>query len=125
MKPVEWLLPNAEVNEEWEEDEEDEDVNFIDLYESGDKGGNGSEGSDEVYGEEEMDKDDEEDVNGEQEDVESEQEDVEGEQEDVEGWEEGDDDIHMTDEGETSGSGLGSRMRDLGHPDSASSSRGL
>ena len=31
----------------------------------------------------------------------------------------------MTDEGETSGSGLGSRMRDLGRPDSAPSSRGL
>jgi len=31
----------------------------------------------------------------------------------------------MTDEGETSGSGLGSRMRDLGRHDSASSSRGL
>jgi len=35
---------------------------------------------------------------------------VEGEQEYVEGWEEGDDDVHMTDEGETCGSGLGSRM---------------
>ena len=41
---------------------------------------------------------------------------MDGEQEDVEGWEEGDDDVHMTDEGETSGSGLGSRMRDLGRP---------
>ena len=30
----------------------------------------------------------------------------------------------MTDEGETSGTGLGSRMRDLGCPDSASSARG-
>jgi len=46
--------------------------------------------------------------------VEGEQEDVEGEQEEVEGWEECDDHVHMTDEGETSGSGLGSRMRDLG-----------
>jgi len=55
--------------------------------------------------------------------VEGQEEDVEGEQEDVEGWEEGDDDVHMTDEGETSGSGLGSRMRDLRRPDSASSSR--
>jgi len=110
-KPVEWLLPNAEVYEEWEEDEEDEDVDFIDLYVSGDKGGNGSEDSDEVYGEEEIDEDDHEDV--------------EGEQEDVEGWEEGDDDVHMIDEGETSGSGLGSRMRHLGRPDSASSTRGL
>jgi len=96
VKPVEWLLPNAEVYEEWEEDEEDEDGDFIDLYESGDEGGNGSEDSDEVYGEEEIDEEDEEDVEGEQEDV-------EGEQEDLEGWEEGDDDVHMTDEGETSG----------------------
>jgi len=109
--PVEWLLPNAEGYEEWEEDEEDEDIDFIDLYESVDEGGNGSEDSDEVYGEEEIDKDHEENV--------------EGEQEKVEGWEEGDDDVHMTDQGETSGSGLGSRMRDLGRPDSASSSRGL
>jgi len=52
VKPVEWLLPNAEVYEEWEEDEEDDDVDFIDLYESGDEGGNGLEDSDEVYGEE-------------------------------------------------------------------------
>ena len=111
VKPVEWLLQNAKVYEEWEEDEEDEDGDFIDLYESGDEGGNGLEDSDKVYGEEEIDED-----NG---------EDVEGKLEDVEGWEEGVDDVHMTDEGETSGSGLGSRMRDLGRPDSASSSRGL
>ena len=103
VKPVEWLLPNAEVYEEWEKYEEDEDVDFVDLYESGDEGGNGSEDSDKVYGEEEIDADDEEDVEGEEEDVEA-------EQEDVEGAEEGDDDVHMTDEGETSGSGLGSRM---------------
>jgi len=31
VKPVEWLLPNAEVYDEWKEDEEDEDVDFIDL----------------------------------------------------------------------------------------------
>ena len=111
VKPVEWLLPNTEVYGEWEENEEDEDVDLIDLYESGDEGGNGSEDSDEVYGEEEIAEDDDEDV--------------EGEQEDVEGWEEGDDDVHMTDEGETSGLSLGSKMRDLGHPDSASSSHGL
>ena len=43
----------------------------------------------------------------------------------MESWEAGDEDVHMTDEGEPFGSGLGSRMRDLGHPDSASSSRGL
>ena len=50
---------------------------------------------------------------------------MEGEKEDVEGWEEGDHDVHMTDEGETSGSGLGSMMRQLGRHDPASSSRGL
>jgi len=111
VKPGEWLLPNTAVHKEWEEDEEDEDVDFIDLYESGDEGGNGSEDSDQLYGEEQIDEDDDEDV--------------EGEQEDVEGWEEGDDDVHMTDEGETCGSGLGSRMRHLGRPDSASSSGGL
>jgi len=42
VKPVEWLLPNAEVYQEGEEHEEDEDVDFIDLYESCDEGGNGS-----------------------------------------------------------------------------------
>jgi len=57
--------------------------------------------------------------------VEAEQEDMEGEQEDVEAWEEGDDDVHMTDEGETSGSGLGSGIEEVGRPDSASSSHGL
>ena len=57
--------------------------------------------------------------------MEGEQEDLEGEQEDVEGWEEGDDEVHMTEERETSGSGLGSRMRDLGPPGSASSSSGV
>jgi len=66
----------------------------------------------------EIDEDDEEDVEGKEEDL-------EGEQEDVEGWEEGDDNVHMTDEGETSCSGLGSRIRDLGHADYASSSCGL
>ena len=57
--------------------------------------------------------------------MEGEQDDVKGEQDDMEGWEEGHDDVHMTDEGETSGSGWGSRMQDLGRPDSVSSSRGL
>jgi len=118
VKPVEWLLPNAEVFGAWEEDEEDEDVDFIDLYESGDEGSNGSEDSHEVYGEVEIDKDDEEDVEGKEEDV-------EGEQEDVEGCAEGDDDLHKTDEGETCGSVLGSRMRDSGCPYSASCSCGL
>jgi len=66
-----------------------------------------------------------EDVKGKQEDMEGKQEDVEGKQEDIEGGEEGDDNVHMTDKRETYGSGLGSRMQDLGHPDSASSSRGL
>ena len=51
VKPVEWLLPNPEVHEEWEEDE-DQDVDFIDLYESGEEDGNGLEDSDEIYGEE-------------------------------------------------------------------------
>jgi len=118
VKPLEWLLPNAEVHEEWEKDEEDEDVDFIYLYESGDEGSKGSEDSDQVYGEEEIDEDDEKDVEGKQENV-------EGKQGDVEGQEEGDDDVHRTDKGQTSSSGLGSRMRDLGRPDSASSSRGL
>jgi len=43
----------------------------------------------------------------------------------MEGWEEDDYDVHMTEEGETSGTGLGSRMRDLGRPDYCSFSRGL
>jgi len=64
VKPVEWLLPNAEIYEEWEEDAEDEDVEFIDLYESADEGGNGSEGSDEAYGEEQIGEDDNEDLEG-------------------------------------------------------------
>ena len=118
VKPVERLLPNAEVYEQWEEDEDDEDVDSTDPCESGDEGGNGSEDSDEVYGEGEIDENDQEDVQGEQEHL-------KGEQEDLEGWEEGDDDVYMRDEGETSGSGLGSRMRDLGRRDSASSSRGV
>jgi len=117
VKPVEWRWPNAEVYEEWEEDEEDQDVYFIDLYEAGDEGGNGSEDSDEVYGEEEINEDDEEDVKGEEEDVEA-------EPEDVEGCEERDHDVHITDERETAVSGWGRRMRDLGHPDFASSSCG-
>jgi len=139
VKPVKWLLPNAEAYQEWEENQNDEDIDFIDLYESSDEGGNGSEDSDNVYEEEEIveyhhvdmegEQEDmvgeQEDIEGEQEDVKGEQEDVEGEQEDVEGWEEGDDDVHMTDEGEPSSSGSGSRMRDLGWPDSSSSSRGL
>jgi len=78
VKPVEWLLPNAEVYKEWEEDEEDEDGDFIDLNESGDEVGNGSEDSHEVYGEEEIVEDDDEDGEGEEDDVEREQEDGEG-----------------------------------------------
>jgi len=115
VKLVEWLLLNERVYKVREEDEEDEDGNFIDLYESGDECGNGSEDTDEVYGEEEIVEDDDEDVEGKQEEV-------EGKQEEVEGWEEGDDDVQMMDEGEHSSSGLGSGMRDLGWPDSASSS---
>jgi len=49
-------------------------------------------------------------VECEQEDTEGEQEDAEGNPEDVEGGQEGDDDVHITDKGETSGSGLRSRM---------------
>jgi len=52
MKPVGWLLLNAEIYKEWEEDEEDEDVDCIDVYGSRDEGGNGSEDSDAVYGRE-------------------------------------------------------------------------
>jgi len=118
VKPVEWLLPNAEVWEDWEENEEDKDVDFIDLEESGDEGGNGSEDSVEVDRKEEIDDNDHEDVEGEQEDL-------EGEQEDLEGWQEGDDDVDMTDKVEALGSGFRSRMQDLGRPDSASSCRGL
>jgi len=105
VNPVEWLLPHAGVYQDREVDEEDEHVRFIDLYESGDEGGNGSEDSDKVYGEEENIEDGDEDVEGKQEDV-------EGKQEDVKGREEGDDNVHMMDEGEYSGSGLGSRMQD-------------
>ena len=61
----------------------------------------------------------------EQEDTEGEQEDAEGNPEDVEGGQEGDDDVHITDKGETSGSGLRSRMWDLGRPDFESCSCGL
>jgi len=81
-----------------------------------------------VYGEEEIDEDEDEVVEGEEDDdkdAEGEVEDMEGDPEEVEHWEEGDDDVHMTHEKETSGSCLGSRMRDLGRPDSASSFRGL
>jgi len=122
VKHVEWLVPNVEVYKEWEEDADDEDVDFINIYESGDEGGNGPEDSDEVCGAEEIDEDDDEDVESEQEDVEGRQEDVEGEQEELKGGEEGDQDVHMTDEGETSGTGWGSRRCDLVRPDSASSS---
>ncbi|PUU80227.1 hypothetical protein B9Z19DRAFT_1063619 [Tuber borchii] len=52
VKPLEWVLPNAEVYEEWEEDEEDQDVDFIDLYESDKEDNNSSEDSDEIYSEE-------------------------------------------------------------------------
>jgi len=125
VKSVEWLLPNAKIYEKLEVDEEDEHVDFIDLYESGDEGGNGSEDSDEVYGEKEIEKGDDEDMDGEEENLKLEQENLKTEQEGVDGFEQGEDNVHLTDEGETSGSGLGRRMRDLGHPDSASSSCGL
>jgi len=118
VKHFQLHLRNAEVYEEWEQDAEDEDVNCIDIYESGEEGGKGSEDSDEVHGEEEIDEEDDEDV-------ECEQEDLKGEQRDKKWWEKGNDDVYMTDEGETSCSGLGSRMQDLGRPDSPSSSGGL
>ena len=110
VKPVEWLGLNAEVNKEWEEDEEDEDVNFMDLDESGDNGGNGSEDSDKASVEEEIDEDDNEDV-----------------QRDRRMWRAGRRLMMMSmrEEGETCGSGLGSRMGDLGRRDSASSAPGL
>ena len=107
VKPVEWLLLNAEVYEEWEEDDEDGDVDFIDRYESADQDGDGSEDSDDVYGEEENDED------------EKGMEDIE------EGEEEAHEDIDMTWAGETSGLGLGRRRGDLDSADSASSSLGL
>jgi len=109
VKPVECLLLNGEVYGGLAEDQADEDVDYIAPYESGIEGGDGSDYSDEVHGKEVIDVDDVEDV--------------EGVEKDEKGREEGDDDDHMTDEGETSGSGLGSRMRDLGRPDSISSSR--
>jgi hypothetical protein len=144
MKPVEWLLPNAEVYEEWEQDEEDQDVPFVDLYESGDEDGNGSEDSDEVYGEEEIYEEEEEE--------EEEEETDDGDDENDEDYDDGGDndndesledvgeeqersshtrsrsedgDLDMIGAGETSGSGLGRASRDLGRSGSASSTRGL
>ena len=64
VKPLEWCLPNVEAYKEWEEDEQDDDVDIIDLYEAGNKGGNGSDNSDEVYGEEEIDEDNNPNVEG-------------------------------------------------------------
>ena len=107
VKPVEWLLPNAEVYKEWKEDDKNGDVDFIELYESEDENGDGSEDSDDVYGEEEN------------------EEDEEGIEDIEEGEEEADEDIDMTGAGETSGLGFGRRRGDVDTADSASSSLGL
>ncbi|PUU81092.1 hypothetical protein B9Z19DRAFT_1122614 [Tuber borchii] len=56
VKPVEWLLPNAEGYDEGEEDKEDQYVDFIDLCESDEEDGNVLEESDEIYGEERITK---------------------------------------------------------------------
>ncbi|RPA88434.1 hypothetical protein L873DRAFT_1849712 [Choiromyces venosus 120613-1] len=62
VKPVECLMPNAEV---YEECEEDEDVDFVDLYESDEASNGGEDSDDEVYSEEdgqqEHDEEEEED----------------------------------------------------------------
>ena len=132
VKPVEWLLPNAEVYEEWEEDEEDQDVDFIDLYESDEEDGNSSEDSDEIYGEEkiyeEEDNDKEED-NDDDDDYDNDQylKDV-GEAQDQSSHSlslSEDGDLDMIGAGETSGSGLGRANRDFNRPQSASATRGL
>ncbi|PUU82644.1 hypothetical protein B9Z19DRAFT_1120410 [Tuber borchii] len=61
VKPHEWLLPDAEVYEEWEEDEQNQDVDFMDLYDSEKEDRNAAEDSDEIYGEELIKKGEEED----------------------------------------------------------------
>ncbi|KAG0644773.1 hypothetical protein HOY80DRAFT_1027554 [Tuber brumale] len=60
IMPIEWLLPNAEVSEEWEEGEEDKDVDLVNLCRSADRDSNGSEDSDGIYGEKDVDMEDEE-----------------------------------------------------------------
>jgi hypothetical protein len=133
VKPVEWLLPNAEVYEEWEEDEENQDVDFIDLYESGEENGNGSEDSDEIYGEEtiyeeeEDESDDGDDDNDDDYNNDEYLKEVGEEQGDsshsISRSEDGD--VSMIGAGETSGSGLGRASRDFDRSESASSTRGL
>ena len=97
VKPVEWLLPNAEAYEEWEEDEVDKDVEIIDLYDSEDENGNGSEDSDEVYGEEELDMETDDSEGEYDDDEEDEYDDEEDEGEDEKDGSEGEE------EGEYSG----------------------
>jgi len=132
VKPVEWLLPNAEVYEEWEEDEEDQDVDFIDLYESDKEDGNSSENSDEIYGEEKIYKEednDEEEANDDDDDYDNDQylKDV-GEAQDQASHSlslSEDGDLNMIGAGETSGSGSGRANRDINRPQSATATRGL
>jgi len=132
VKPVEWLLPNAEVYEEWEKDDKDQDVDFIDLYESDEEDGNSAEDSDEIYGEEkiyeEEDNDKEED-NDDDNDYDNDQylKDVREAQDQsshsLSLLEDGD--LDMIGAGKTSGSGLGRANRDFHHPQIASATRGL
>ncbi|KAG0636534.1 hypothetical protein HOY80DRAFT_1088330 [Tuber brumale] len=70
VKPIEWLLLNAEIYEEWEEGEEDEDDDFVDLYGSAHRDGNSWEDSDRVYREEVGDTEEEEEEKGEEEEEE-------------------------------------------------------
>jgi len=136
VKPVDWLLANAEVYEGWEEDEEDQDVDFIDLYESDEEDGNSSEDSDEIYGEEkiyeEADNNEEEDNDNDNDydndyDNDHYLKDV-GEAQDQSSHSlslSEDGDLNMIGAGETSGSGLGRANRDFNCPQSASATRGL
>ncbi|PUU82447.1 hypothetical protein B9Z19DRAFT_1120778 [Tuber borchii] len=130
VKPVEWLLPNAEVYEEWEKDEEDQYVDFIDLYESDEEDGNGSEDSDEIYGEEmiyeEEKKEEEEEMDNDSDNDNDDDYHDDGEREQsshsLSRSENGD--VKMIGAGETSGSSLGRTSRDLDHSHSAPFTRG-
>jgi len=132
VKPVEWLLPNAEVYEECEEEEEDQDVDFIILYESDEEDGNSSEDSDEIYGEEkiyEEEDNDEKEDNDNDYDYDNDQylKDV-GEAQDQSSHSlslSEDGDLDLIGAGETSGSGLSRANRDFSRPQSASATREL
>ncbi|KAG0128949.1 hypothetical protein HOY82DRAFT_541140 [Tuber indicum] len=119
VKPVEWLLPNAGVYEEWEEDEEDEDVDFVDLYESADDAGSGEDSDDRVYGEDSEDEWDEEERGGEDE------EDEEMEEEESQTLKSEDGDIDMMGIEESSGVGWGEGRVRPRRPNSNSSLHGL